>query len=221
MQMSNMLNVLLVEDHNVVRNGLKLLLETDQTIKIVAEAINGRQALDILAKNNEIDLVLSDINMPEMDGIALINALKETGSTVSVVLLSMLDKETTVNEAFRAGAAGYLLKSSSTDELLFALKHVHSGERYLCATLAIRLLSLNFERGAQSKIPLPLEIELSSREIEILELIAKGLTNQEMSDSLFLSKRTVEGHRQGLLDKFAVRNSAELIYHAMRTGLIR
>lgn len=215
-----MLHIILAEDHTIVRNGLKILLESDENITIVGEAANGQQVIDILEKNDPVDLVLSDVNMPEMDGIALTRAIKELGYTVKVVLLSMHDNENFVYEAFRAGADAYLLKTSSAKELTFALHHVFSGELYLCSTLIKSQIFMNMERNLVTRSPSTGDIELSPRELEVLDLLAKGMTNKEMSDKLFLSKRTVEGHRQSLIDKFAVRNTAELICLSMRTGLI-
>jgi DNA-binding NarL/FixJ family response regulator len=215
-----MLKILLVEDHTVVRNGLKMLLETDDAMFIVGEAANGRQALDILTTNQQVDLVLCDVNMPEMDGITMTAAVKAKGFRAKVVLLSMADSETTVYEAFNAGAYAYLLKSSSVEELIFALHHVNSGQQYLCSNLAMRQLSMNIQKKTGPGAALPLGFELSSREQEVLDLLAGGLTNQQMSDKLFISKRTVEGHRQSLIDKFAARNTAELVLNSMRAGLI-
>jgi DNA-binding NarL/FixJ family response regulator len=215
-----MLQILLVEDHTVVRNGLKMLLEADDTMSIIAEAENGRQALDILAANQQVDLVLCDINMPEMDGITMTAAVKALDFRAKVILLSMADSETAVYEAFSAGAYAYLLKSSSVEELKFALHHVNSGQQYLCSNLAMRQLSMNIQRKLVPTAVSSLDFELSSREQEVLDLLARGMTNQQMSDKLFISKRTVEGHRQSLIDKFAVRNTAELILNSVRAGLI-
>lgn len=214
------MNILLAEDHTVIRNGLRMLLETDKNIKVAAEAMNGQEVLDLLEHNNEIDVVLSDINMPVIDGIALTTALKLRGSRVKVVILSMHEKDKFIYEAFHAGAFGYLLKSVSTKELIYALNHIYSGGHYLCADLAMAMVNKNLESSHPPKSELSGSLEFSPREIEILKLIAEGLTNQEVSDKLFLSKRTIEGHRQSLIEKTGVRNTAGLISFAMRNGLI-
>lgn len=214
------MNILLAEDHNVVRNGLKMLLEADQEIKITAEAENGQQVLDFLDGNDEIDVVLSDINMPVIDGISLIAELKKRGSKVKVIILSMHDREEYVQEAFEKGAFGYLLKSVSGEELIYAIKHVYGGGYYLCSDLVMPMLRKNINNKLNSNSGGAADIEFSPREMEVLQLIAEGLTNQQMSDKLFLSKRTIEGHRQSLIDKTGVPNTAGLIRFAMRNDLI-
>ncbi len=215
------MNILLAEDHIVVRKGLRMLLETDKNIKIVAEAVNGQQVLDLLEKDGQVDMILADINMPFMDGISLTKALQCRQPRVKVVMLSMHAEERYVFESFRARACGYLLKSARSEELLYAINHVYSGGHYLCSTLSMAMLRKNLEGSREPKsISLP-DIELSSREVEILQLISEGCTNQQMSDKLFISKRTVEGHRQSLIDKSGARNTAGLIRFAMRKGLIQ
>jgi DNA-binding NarL/FixJ family response regulator len=216
-----MLNLILAEDHNIVRNGIRMLLEADKDISIAGEAINGRQVLHMIADGVKADIVLADINMPELDGISLIRELKVASPETRVVMLSMLDNEQYVSQAFSEGASGYLLKNVSADELVFALKHVSTGGKYLCAELSIRLL----DKLIQSPV-IPLnqvnpQVEFSMREIEILHLIADGLTNNEMSDKLFISKRTIEGHRQSLIEKTGSRNTAALIRFAVLSGIVQ
>ncbi|RAJ22199.1 response regulator transcription factor [Pedobacter cryoconitis] len=214
-----MLSLILAEDHNIVRNGIRMLLEADKEISIAGEATNGLEVLEIISSGVKVDIVLADINMPEMDGIALIKELKIKSPATQIVMLSMLDNEKYVSQAFSEGASGYLLKSVSADELIFSLKHVHAGGRYLCAELAMRLLN-------KSIYTLPLNrindnVEYSMREIEILDLIAEGLTNNEMSAKLFISKRTIEGHRQSLIEKTGAKNTAALIRYAVLSGIIQ
>ncbi|RYE33597.1 MAG: response regulator transcription factor, partial [Sphingobacteriaceae bacterium] len=140
---------------------------------------------------------------------------------VKVIILSMIDHEKYILKAFRAGAYAYILKNVTADELIFAIKHVHSSnERYICSELAIRLLDKLLQRPEQIDIRISPEIELSKREVEVLNLIAEGFTNQEIADKLFTSKRTVEGHRQNLIEKTNSRNTAALIRYAITTSLI-
>ncbi|MBC8984198.1 response regulator transcription factor [Pedobacter sp. N36a] len=215
-----MLQVLLVEDHNIVRNGIKMLLETDKGINVVAEAENGIEALAFLATGKKVDIILADINMPELDGMMLLKEIKDKGFSSLMVMLSMHDNEKYVVQAFEAGAMGYLLKNVSAEELIFSLKHVNSGGKYLCSELAMRMLekcSQNATRGMEYP---EVSHDFSEREIEILTLIAEGLTNSEISEKLFISKRTVEGHRQGLIEKTGSRNTAALIHYAILNGLI-
>ncbi len=215
-----MLKVILAEDHNIVRNGIRMLLEADTDISIVAEAVNGREVIDLIAAGISADIVLADINMPELDGIMLIKQLKIVSPDIRVVILSMLDNEKYVSQAFTEGAYGYLLKNVSADELLFSLKHVHTGGKYICAELSIRMLDTLINSSVPAAAAVSNNIEFSSREIEILHLVAEGLTNAEMSDKLFISKRTIEGHRQSLIEKTGSRNTAALIRFAVLSGIV-
>jgi DNA-binding NarL/FixJ family response regulator len=215
-----MIQVLLAEDHNIVRNGIKMLLEMDKNINIIGEAVNGKEALAYISRGDKIDVVLADINMPELDGLSLLKEMKVHNPEIKVVILSMHDNEKYVTQAFTEGASGYLLKNISADELVFALKHTHMGGKYLCAELAIRMLDRLTQNGYKSLNPVTDKIDFSMREIEVLHLIADGLTNLEMSDKLFISKRTVEGHRQSLIEKTGSRNTAALIRYAVRHGIV-
>ncbi|WP_113662439.1 response regulator transcription factor [Pedobacter nanyangensis] len=215
-----MINILLAEDHNIVRNGIKMLLESDPEIQVLGEAVNGFEVLRQMA-DKTIDMILVDINMPEMDGMQLLRELKEKYSGVKVVMLSMHDHEKYVMEAFKNGSDGYLLKNIGADELLFAVKFVQQGRKYLCAELTMAMMD-NLLQSKQYLVSMPdNEVDFSLRELEILQLIAEGLTNLEMSEKLFLSKRTIEGHRQSLLDKTGSKNSAALIRYGVLHGLIQ
>jgi len=138
-----------------------------------------------------------------------------------LIILSMLDNEKYVAQAFSEGACGYLLKNVSSDELIFAIKHVSAGGKYLCSELSIRMLERLVNSSLSSPSVFEDVIDLSSREIEVLNLIAQGLTNHEMSEKLFLSKRTIEGHRQSLIEKTGSRNTAALIRYAVINGIVQ
>lgn len=216
-----MLNLMLAEDHNIVRNGIRVLLEADKEISIAGEAVNGRQALDLIIGGLQVDIILADINMPELNGISLIRELKIISPGTRVMILSMLDNEKYVAQAFHEGALGYLLKNVSADELIFALKHVHNGGKYLCAELSIRLLDKLISSPVMVINSAEPKLQFSEREIEILHLIAEGFTNSAMSEKLFISKRTIEGHRQNLIDRTGSKNTAALIRFAVTSGLIQ
>lgn len=215
-----MLQVLLAEDHNIVRNGIRMLLETDQDINVAAQAINGNEVLEYLNSGGLADVVLADINMPGMDGIALLKALKSDYHAVKVIMLSMHDHEKYISQAFSAGADAYMLKNVSAEELIFSIKHIYNGGRYLCSELSLRILDKFVIQGYHPENTVSPDIDFSAREIEVLHLIAEGLTNMEMSDKLFISKRTIEGHRQNLIEKTGSRNTATLIRYAVLHGLI-
>lgn len=210
-----MFKLLLAEDHNVVRSGIRSLLDDEENITVIAEAINGVQALEYIQKNDHVDMVLTDINMPGMDGITLIREIKTIKPQIKVVVLSMHDNEKFVAQAFLAGASGYLLKSVAAEELVFALKYINRGADYICAELSISMLGNVLKKINGTISSLDTTIEFSGREVEVLELLSEGMTNQEMADKLFISKRTVEGHRQSLTDKTGCRNTASLIRYAM------
>ncbi|WP_442591160.1 response regulator [Pedobacter sp. AW31-3R] len=216
-----MLQVILAEDHNIVRNGIRMLLEADQEISIAGEAVNGQEVLEMISSGINADIVLADINMPGLDGITLIKQLKIQHPDIRVVILSMLDNEKYVLQAFGEGGFGYLLKNVSADELIFSLKHVHGGGKYLCAELSIRMVDKLITNSGAPINPIHPKIDFSSREIEILHLIAQGLTNNEMSERLFISKRTIEGHRQSLIEKTGSRNTAALIRFAVLGGIVQ
>lgn len=216
-----MISVLLAEDHNVVRNGIKSLLEKESKLEVVGEVTNGRQALNLLAEGLKVDIILADLNMPEISGIELAAEVKNKYPKVKLIILSMLDHEKYILEAFKAGACGYILKNVTADELVFGIKHVcSSGDRYICSELALRLLDKLLNKPEIVISTETIEIELSKRETEVLTLIAEGFTNQEIADKLFTSKRTVEGHRVNLIDKTNSRNTAALIRYAIVAGLI-
>lgn len=216
-----MINLILAEDHNIVRNGISLLLGADKEIRIQGEAVNGIEVLRMLAEGIEVDMILADINMPEMDGIALIREIKAHKPETKIVMLSMLDNEKYVSQAFSEGASGYLLKSVSADELLFAIKHVNSGGKYMCSELSVKLLDKLMHTVNPTFDKSHHDIDFSMREIEVLQLIAEGLTNNEMSDKLYVSKRTIEGHRQSLIEKTGSRNTAALIRFAVLSGIVQ
>jgi len=214
------MKILLAEDHNIVRNGIKMLLETTPDIEIVGEATDGKQVIEMVNNGQAIDIVLADINMPEMDGITLTKALKKIDPEIKVVILSMHDSEKYVVQAFLEGAAGYMLKNVSADELIFSLMFIGNGGKYLCAELVMKLIDNLITHKQHQQEKTIADLDFSVREIEVLQLIADGLTNAEMSDKLFISKRTIEGHRQSLLDKTGSKNTASLVRFAVQNHII-
>ncbi len=212
-----MLKIVLVEDHQIVRDGIKTLLEREEDFQVVGEAGNGLQALAILEAGMEPDILLVDISMPEMDGISLSKEVRDRFPRVKVVILSMMDNEKYIYDALALGVKGYLLKNASIEEIVFALKYISKNNRLISAELGIRMLQKATNPISQSKT---VGFQLSSRELEILNLIAEGLSSQEIADKTFTSKRTVEGHRQNLLYKAGVKNTAQLIRHACNAGLL-
>lgn len=217
-----MIKILLVEDHMVVRNGIKLLLESQEGFEVVGEASNGKEALDFLSTNPVPDIVLTDISMDEMDGMELLQILNKQYASIKVVILSMLNQINYVIEAFESGLAGYLVKNVGYHELLFGLNHIANGGRYISEEIAMVLLDQVRSGQSYAQIPgeLQTDFDISERELEVLKLIAEGYTNVEIADKIFLSKRTVEGHRQNLIDKAGVKNTAHLVKFAFERGIL-
>jgi DNA-binding NarL/FixJ family response regulator len=216
-----MLNVILADDDTLVREGLKMLLVSDKTFQVVGEAANGQEVLNLVNEGIAVDIVLTDINMPDMDGIALIKPLRALNDQVKVIVLSMVDTNKSIEQSFTAGASGYLLKTVGPEELLFAIKKVNQGRKYLCSSLTLKLLERSMETTSVGAMTDELQLDLTSREKEVLNLIAEGLTNNEISEKLFLSKRTIEGHRQSLIEKTGCRNTASLIKFSILNGIIQ
>ncbi len=218
---TKMLNVILADDDTLVREGIKMILTTDESIHILGDASKGTEVMEMIDRGLMPDILLTDINMPEMDGISLTTKLKKINPQIKIIILTMSDANKFIQQSFNAGASGYLLKSIHPNELIFALNRVAQGERYICSILAMRLLDRSLEFAHIQSATAELNIDFSTREMEILTLIAEGLTNQEMSEKLFLSKRTIEGHRQSLIEKTGCRNTATLIKYAVLKGMIQ
>lgn len=213
-----MIKILLADDHSIVRNGIKNLLEKEQNIEIAGEARNAEEVLKLLPATAP-DIIIADMNMAGMTGIELAAKLKKDNVDTKVILLTMHDNQPYINSAFRAGVAAYLFKNINAEELIFAINQVFAGNRYLSAELSLRLL----DQMINAKSPMvssEVDIEFSDREIAILKLMGEGHTNQEIADIIFTSKRTVEGHRQAMIDKAGVRNTAALIRFAVQHGLL-
>lgn len=215
-----MIRIILAEDHNIVRDGIKNLLEKKPNFEIIGEAINGIEVLQLLKSGLEPDIILADMNMPGMGGLELAEKLKEQSSKAKVIILTMIDHEKYVVKAFKSGVTGYLLKNVSADELVFSISHIYGDGHYICSELALRFMNRLVqmpETPDNDDIP---EIEFTKRELEVLALTAEGYTNQEIADKLFTSKHTVEGHRQSMINKTGTRNTISLIKYALQHGII-
>lgn len=201
----------------MLREGLRLLLEQEPDILIVGEAANGQQLLDQLP-TTPADVVLLDLQMPVLGGIATAKRLHADYPALRILMLSMLEEPLSVQQALAAGAHGYLLKNANKDEVLTGLRTVLAGRRFLGSELGLHLLDQVVPPPAAS--PAPVAGGLSRREREVLQLIAEGLTTPQIAEKLFTSKRTVETHRQNILEKTGCKNAASLISYASARGLL-
>lgn len=207
--------ILLVDDHQLVLDGLKAILSADPMLEVVGAVNSGKAALTFL-KNLEIDLVMTDIDMPEMTGIELVQEIKNNGWPAKVMVLTMHNEKSIIKQIMAIGAEGYVLKTTDQSEMLLAVKKVLSGSNYFSADVTVTLLSEDAKPAANNK----LSIDLTEREREILQLIAEGFTNKEIGDKLFISHRTVDAHRTNMMKKLEVNNIAGLVRFAMQNGLI-
>jgi len=208
-----------VEDHAIIREGLRSLFSSERDFEVVAEAEEGRTALR-LAENHRPDLVVTDLSMPQMDGIDLIATLKKQNPKIRVIALTVHRNDEYVLAALKAGADGYILKEANYSELITAARTALRGKHYLSPEISGNLIQvyLEGEKGPRKKSPLE---TLSRREREIVSLIADGQTNKGIADRLCISVKTVETHRYKIMTKLNVHNAAALITVALERGLIR
>ncbi len=208
---------MLVDDHKIIRDGLKLYFEDSEVYDVVAEADNGSNALEIL-KDQSFDLVITDISMPVMDGITFTQKLKESYPTQKVMALTMLGENQHIKHMLSAGVNGYILKNSDRDEIMHAIDVIINGENYYSGEVT-KIIMDGMAGKKQTVNRLTLETPLTPREKEVLELIVKEFSNQEISDKLFISIRTVDAHKRNLLEKTGCKNIAGLVVYAMEHNI--
>ncbi|MEZ5402533.1 MAG: response regulator transcription factor [Bryobacteraceae bacterium] len=204
---------MLADDHAVVRNGFRMILNSQEDLEVVGEASNGREAVE-LATQLLPDLVVMDVTMPELNGIEATRRICESAPRTRVLALSMHKDSVYVREILRAGAKGYLLKDSSEDDLLAAVRAVSRGEGFLSPGVADAVLN-----DYRKHVTDPLDL-LTSREREVLQWVAEGKTNKEIAQALNLSVYTVEAHRGRIMEKLNLHSTGELVRFAVRNGII-
>ena len=213
------IKVLIVDDHKLIRRGICTLLNSDEDIEVVGEAADPEQCLEILQLNKP-DVILMDISLDAADGIALTKEITQNNPRVRVIMLSMHLQESYIKRSVQAGADGYILKNSPTEELITAIKEVANGGKYFAQEVS-RIMALNYmssQDGVDSKYAKG-EI-LTKRELQIVKLILDGLNNQKIADQLSISHRTVDTHRTNIMHKVKVKNVAELVMYAVKNKLI-
>ncbi len=209
--------VLLADDHTVVRSGLKMVLDAQPDIQVVAEAGDGAEAVQ-KALSPEVDLAILDVAMPRMTGLQAVAELQKRRPELRVLILSMYDDERYFFEALKAGASGYVLKSAANRDLVEAIRAAMRGEPFFYPAAVTALIRDYLER-ARSGEDVP-EDPLTPREQEVVKLIAEGHTSEEIAEILVISKKTVERHRANILEKLGMRNRVELTRYAIRRGLV-
>jgi DNA-binding NarL/FixJ family response regulator len=211
------IRILLADDHAVVRHGLKLVLDAEPDLEVVAEASDGAEALE-RAATADVDLAVLDVSMPRLTGIQVARELTRRHPDVRVLILSMHDNERYFFEALRAGASGYVLKSVADRDLVEACRAVMRGEPFLYPAAVTALIRDYLERARSGEEP-P-EDPLTPRESEIVKLIAEGNTSREIADLLTISEKTVDRHRSNILEKLGMRDRVDLTRYAIRRGLV-
>ncbi|NNE27938.1 MAG: response regulator transcription factor [Saprospiraceae bacterium] len=206
-----MIKVLIADDHQILTDGLAALLANDPEVEVVAKCSNGEQVMHRLAENS-IDILILDINMPRLNGIQVMEQISKKGIESKVIVLSMYQQPSYINKMINLGAKGYILKDDSSKQIIGAIKTVHSGNMYLSSE--IRSI-LNSQKELKNQIP-----AITSREKEVLKLIAEGLTTKEISKKLFISVNTVQTHRKHLIEKFSVNNSSAMLSLAKDLGIL-
>lgn len=211
------IRVLIADDHDIFRDGLSLLLLKEPTIELVGDAANGKRLIQ-MAKELQPDIVLTDLKMPEMDGIEAIKRLKELYPVIKSIALSSFDNDAMVIDALEVGAMGYIIKNADRGEIVDAIRMVYTGSPYYCKTTSGRLVKLiarsefNPYKADASKL-------FSDKEKEIIRLICEEKTSKEIGELLFMSSRTVEGHRVKILEKMNVKTTAGVAIYAIKNGI--
>lgn len=215
------INIVLADDHVLVRKGIKSMLESDTDIKVVGEAGNGREALEA-ARNLKPDILVLDIRMPEMTGLEAAALLHEYAPHTKAVILSMHDSEEYVVQALQAGAFGYLLKDTDKEEFVRALRQVHSGHKYYSGTVSHVLASqlLNARPYMTTRAPVEDVYHLTRREKQILRMVIDGKHNKEIADFLGKSLRTIETHRFNIMKKLGVNNAIDMVNKSVKENLV-
>lgn len=208
------IKLFLVDDHQVVIDGISSMISGSDDIEIAGQAMNGQEALAFL-KTNKADVAIIDINLPGMDGVELCKAIRSAHSEIKILALSTFNEASFISRIMKNGGNGYLLKNTSSEELLAAIKMAYAGEQYLSKDVQATLVASSFGQKEKNFIP-----KLTRREKEILLLIIDEMTTKEIAAKLFISDATVETHRLHLLNKLGARNTAGLVKIAIQKGLV-
>jgi len=207
---------IIIADDQLFIDGIRSILADDSGVEIVGEALNGRQVLQVL-NNQKVGVILMDINMPVMDGVAATKEVLARFPDIKVLMLTMYNAENYISTMLEAGASGYL-KDANQEELLTAIRTVHRGEQYFSQAVSMTIMKSYQQkvRGAGNDSP----VKLTKREMEVLKLISKELSTNEIAEQLFISQSTVITHRKNMIKKLGLRNTAGLVRYAIENGLV-
>ena len=212
------IRVLLVDDHQIIRDGIKLILDSAKDIEVMAEASNGTDAIQYLEKNSRnVDIVLMDINMPELNGIDTIEIITKLHKNLKILALTMHSEQTYILKMIRAGALGYVLKDAGGEKLIEAIKMVSLGKKYYSNEVSVTLINSIINGNVDNPSS---KFDLTEREIDVLNNIVGGDTNFQIGDKLCISNRTVETHRRNIMKKLNAKNTAEMVHLAVKKGIV-
>jgi len=214
----NKIKILLADDHQMIRDGLKLLLKPIKNFDIVAEAANGKEVINYLEDNEEnIDVIIMDITMPELNGVDATEIIMKLYPNIKILGLTMHTEETYILKMIKAGAKGYVLKDTTKEVLTEAINTIMSGDKYYCNEVSTKLINaLIFNDKPKEN-----KFGLTDRELQVIKWITKGKTNNEIATYLELSRRTIEAHRNNIQKKLGVNTTAELIVFAIENNLVK
>jgi DNA-binding NarL/FixJ family response regulator len=210
-----MLHILIADDHGIVRSGIRMLIDRQQGMQVVAEAEDGIQAVE-LAQASKPDVAILDVSMPRMTGLQAAREIRARSPETGVLLLSMHDDERYFFDAVDVGAAGYVLKRSADTDLIDAIRAVARGEQFVSPVTERAVIKEWLQNGRQDR----LEDPLTPRELDVVKLIAEAHTNKQIAQALHVSEKTVESHRANVLSKLGMRDRVELVRYAIRRGLV-
>lgn len=217
-----MVDILIVDDHKIIRDGIRALLRSSENIQIVGECSDGSEVVDALKDLENVDIVLMDINMPKMNGIDATSVVLNEFPEVKVVALTMYNEESYISRMLTQGAVGYILKNTGKQELVDALQKISEGGNYFSEEVTEQMMSrfMGSKKKEEHEEPSENAIEsLTTREKEVLRLIAMEYTNHEIGSELDVSTRTIDSHRRNLLQKLGVKNTAGLVRFALKSGI--